>query len=185
MTSPFGPSCPAAAVPIAPKMPAPITAPIASMIRSPAPSVRFRPCSPSVSCDQGRDRLALEELRHGLGLYVTDGGIAKAVAAGPSADARQRYAVSFDDTTRPPRGVERDADQARARRAPARASPSARHAIQAARRRPALRRRTACRCASNARPCGRPKPSYARRDACRRRRCGTARRTTTASGPST
>src|SRR5256885_16729750 len=33
---------PAAAVPIAPKIPAPITAPIASMMRSPAPSARFR-----------------------------------------------------------------------------------------------------------------------------------------------
>src|SRR5882757_1968475 len=41
MTSPLGPSWPAAAVPIAPKMPAPITAPMASMIRSPAPSSRF------------------------------------------------------------------------------------------------------------------------------------------------
>src|SRR5438876_65455 len=33
--------CPAAAVPIAPKIPAPITAPIPSMTRSPAPSARF------------------------------------------------------------------------------------------------------------------------------------------------
>ena len=41
MTSPWGPTWPAAAVPIAPKMPAPITAPMASMMRSPAPSVRF------------------------------------------------------------------------------------------------------------------------------------------------
>src|SRR3954462_5569217 len=38
---PFGPNCPAAAEPIDPKIPAPITAPIASMIRSPAPSDRF------------------------------------------------------------------------------------------------------------------------------------------------
>ena len=47
MTSPLGPICPAAAVPIAPKMPAPITAPIASMIRSPAPRPASAPCSPS------------------------------------------------------------------------------------------------------------------------------------------
>src|SRR3954468_17217681 len=46
-TSPFGPICPAAAVPIAPKIPAPITAPIASMIRSPAPITRLSACSPS------------------------------------------------------------------------------------------------------------------------------------------
>src|SRR5262245_59495973 len=44
MISPFGPTCPAAAVPIAPKMPAPITAPIASMIKSPAPSTRLSDC---------------------------------------------------------------------------------------------------------------------------------------------
>ena len=49
ITSPFGASCPAAAVPIAPKIPAPITAPIASMIRSPAPSVRFKLCAPVAS----------------------------------------------------------------------------------------------------------------------------------------
>src|SRR5438067_2051884 len=49
MISPFGPSCPAAAVPIAPKIPAPITAPIASMIKSPAPSVRLRLCAPVAS----------------------------------------------------------------------------------------------------------------------------------------
>src|SRR3954468_4030592 len=42
ITSPFGPTCPAAAEPIEPKMPAPMTAPIASMIRSPAPNARFR-----------------------------------------------------------------------------------------------------------------------------------------------
>src|SRR5215218_4793201 len=41
MTTPSGPTCPAAAVPIAPKMPAPMTAPIASITRSPAPSSRF------------------------------------------------------------------------------------------------------------------------------------------------
>jgi hypothetical protein len=46
ITSPFGPICPAAAVPMAPKIPAPMTAPIASMIRSPAPITRFRPLSP-------------------------------------------------------------------------------------------------------------------------------------------
>src|SRR2546422_7552365 len=43
--------CPAAAVPIAPKIPAPITAPIPSMTRSPAPSARFSAygLSPSTS----------------------------------------------------------------------------------------------------------------------------------------
>src|SRR5712691_2339130 len=46
MTSPFGPVCPAAAVPMAPKMPAPITAPMASMMRSPAPNTRFSACGP-------------------------------------------------------------------------------------------------------------------------------------------
>src|SRR6476469_11021781 len=43
MITPSGPTCPAAAVPIAPKMPAPMTAPMASMIRSPAPNARRRP----------------------------------------------------------------------------------------------------------------------------------------------
>ena len=38
---PIGPTCPAAAVPMAPKMPAPMTAPMASMTRSPAPSTRL------------------------------------------------------------------------------------------------------------------------------------------------
>src|SRR5262245_62878672 len=42
MTSPLGPVWPAAAVPMAPKMPAPMTAPIASMTRSPAPNTRLR-----------------------------------------------------------------------------------------------------------------------------------------------
>src|SRR5437762_4106887 len=41
--------CPAAAVPIAPKIPAPMTAPIASMMRSPAPSTRFSECGVSSS----------------------------------------------------------------------------------------------------------------------------------------
>jgi hypothetical protein len=41
MISPFGPICPAAAEPIEPKMPAPMTAPIANMIRSPAPNARL------------------------------------------------------------------------------------------------------------------------------------------------
>ena len=49
MTSPFGPICPAAAEPIEPKIPAPITAPIASMIRSPAPSARFSALGMSAS----------------------------------------------------------------------------------------------------------------------------------------
>src|SRR5947209_19609772 len=51
ITSPFGPNCPAAAEPIEPKIPAPMTAPIASMIRSPAPSSRLRElgCSPSAT----------------------------------------------------------------------------------------------------------------------------------------
>jgi len=42
ITSPFAPICPAAAVPMAPKIPAPMTAPIASMMRSPAPMTRFQ-----------------------------------------------------------------------------------------------------------------------------------------------
>src|SRR5438105_3761386 len=46
ITSPVGPTCPAAAVPIAPKIPAPMTAPMASMIRSPAPITRLREFSP-------------------------------------------------------------------------------------------------------------------------------------------
>src|SRR5438105_9619097 len=41
--------CPAAAVPIAPKIPAPITAPIASMMRSPAPRTRLSDCGVSSS----------------------------------------------------------------------------------------------------------------------------------------
>src|SRR6266702_6431219 len=45
---------PAAAVPIAPKMPAPITAPMPSMMRSPAPSARFSAygLSPSTSSSE-------------------------------------------------------------------------------------------------------------------------------------
>src|SRR5690242_4856839 len=41
--------CPAAAVPIAPKIPAPMTAPIASMMRSPAPRTRLSDCGVSSS----------------------------------------------------------------------------------------------------------------------------------------
>ena len=44
---PLGNVSPAAAVPIEEKMPAPITAPIASMIKSPAPSSRRRPLGSS------------------------------------------------------------------------------------------------------------------------------------------
>jgi hypothetical protein len=40
-TSPVARISPAAAVPIDEKMPAPMTAPMASMTRSPAPSARF------------------------------------------------------------------------------------------------------------------------------------------------
>src|SRR3954465_5287019 len=42
ITSPLGPNCPAAADPIEPKIPAPITAPMASITRSTAVSERFR-----------------------------------------------------------------------------------------------------------------------------------------------
>src|SRR5712692_11415396 len=49
MTAPSAPTCPAAAVPIAPKIPAPMTAPIASMMRSPAPSTRLSDCGVSSS----------------------------------------------------------------------------------------------------------------------------------------
>jgi hypothetical protein len=45
-------------VPIAPKMPAPITAPIASMIRSPAPRTRF----------SDRDESASSTTRSAIGL---------------------------------------------------------------------------------------------------------------------
>src|SRR5580698_7405790 len=47
MMCPAASNSPAAAVPIEPKIPAPITAPIDSMIRSPAPSARRRTPSPS------------------------------------------------------------------------------------------------------------------------------------------
>src|ERR1700712_5372011 len=51
MTWPAASVCPAAAVPMAPKMPAPITAPMASMIRSPAPNARLSALgwSPSIT----------------------------------------------------------------------------------------------------------------------------------------
>src|SRR5688572_27027256 len=48
-TTPFGSTSPAAAVPIDEKMPAPMTAPMASMIRSPAPMTRFKDLSLSAS----------------------------------------------------------------------------------------------------------------------------------------
>src|SRR3954469_13679719 len=48
-TLPAASVCPAAAVPMAPKIPAPMTAPIASMIRSPAPRARFNPLGFSAS----------------------------------------------------------------------------------------------------------------------------------------
>ena len=48
-TSPLGRTSPAAAVPMDEKMPAPMTAPMASMIRSPAPSTRFSVCALSGS----------------------------------------------------------------------------------------------------------------------------------------
>src|SRR5215218_8917663 len=77
MTTPSGPTCPAAAVPIAPKMPAPLTAPMASITRSPAPSSRFSALgwSPSATSsaiglrakrdliDGPRARVRLEEQR--------------------------------------------------------------------------------------------------------------------------
>ena len=61
MISPFGPICPAAAEPIEPKMPAPITAPIANMIRSPAPRDRFS--APGCSVSATRSLMGLRENR--------------------------------------------------------------------------------------------------------------------------
>jgi hypothetical protein len=51
-TSPFGSISPAAAVPMDEKIPAPITAPMASMMRSPAPSTRFNVWAPSGSSSE-------------------------------------------------------------------------------------------------------------------------------------
>src|SRR5690349_4738787 len=55
---------PAAAVPIAPNIPAPITAPIASMMRSPAPSARLSAlgCSPSTN----NSEIGFREKREGM-----------------------------------------------------------------------------------------------------------------------
>ena len=58
---PLGATWPAAAVPIAPKIPAPMTAPIASMIRSPAPSTRLSD-RPLFAGEQVVDRLSSEHL---------------------------------------------------------------------------------------------------------------------------
>ena len=79
------------------------------MIRSPAPSERFRPLRALGVFDQLRDRLALKELRHSGGLYV------RPLRGQPFTKrpaAVSLYAVSLDETTRPPRPIERDADQA-------------------------------------------------------------------------
>ena len=54
---------------MAPKMPAPITAPIASMIRSPARRLRFKPRGAFGIRYQRGDRLPLKELGH-LGILA-------------------------------------------------------------------------------------------------------------------
>ena len=58
-TSPLGRTSPAAAVPIDEKMPAPITAPIASMIKSNGPNSRRSPFGSSVSAT--RSAIGLRE----------------------------------------------------------------------------------------------------------------------------
>src|SRR5688572_3731318 len=71
-TTPDGSTSPAAAVPIDEKMPAPITAPIASMIRSPAPMTRFSPewSMSAMSAAIGLRWKSCDILRPGL--YPTD-----------------------------------------------------------------------------------------------------------------
>src|SRR5437867_4218069 len=119
MTSPLGPVCPAAAVPMAPKMPAPITAPMASMMRSPAPNTRFRACGPvesgcnsaigfrANSCDMRweLDHEDHEVFRH-RDTEVTENlcSVFSVPRWQKEHDQSNRYAVSFDATTSSPLG---------------------------------------------------------------------------------
>ena len=81
MTVPSGATCPAAAVPMAPKMPAPITAPIASMTRSPAPSTRLSARGSFSSMIEIGDGFALEQLSHGRLHSIGDRGSADPIGS--------------------------------------------------------------------------------------------------------
>ena len=117
MTSPFGPHLARGRrADRAEKMPAPITAPIASMTRSPAPSTRFSDVR-ALGRQQVGDRLAREELAmRGCRRLIRS-------SKGTAAYGVKDKTVSFDATTSRPFAPNASAHQSRARHRPVFAPP--------------------------------------------------------------
>ena len=92
---------PAAAVPMAPKMPAPMTAPIDSMTRSPAPRTRFSACRVGLVDEEGGNRLPAEE-RHRAGFSARAGQeLGRTYRSDKGDEAAMRSPIH---TRQPPRG---------------------------------------------------------------------------------